>query len=132
PAAGRRPNAHRQSPRDGGAESTVKLAPTVGAALAGAVIFAGAVSDVDGAGWRFARVVLLGAALGALAYADLAEHRLPNRIVGPAIVGCGALLLIQGVQGELVGGLALVVLMLVCGLLWPASFGMGDVRLALL
>ena len=33
---------------------------------------------------------------------------------------------------ELLGGLAVVTLILVLGLLWPASFGMGDVKLALL
>ena len=110
----------------------MRVAPALGAALAGAVISAAAVSDLHAGGLRFARVVILGAALGALAYADLAEQRIPNRIVGPAIVGCGALLLVQGVRGELIDGLALVVVMLVCGLLWPASFGMGDVKLALL
>ena len=45
---------------------------------------------------------------------------------------CAALLLVDGVHVELLGGLAVVVLILVLGLLWPASFGMGDVKLALL
>ena len=80
----------------------------------------------------FARVSVLGAALGALVCADLAEHRIPNRIVVPATLVCAALLLVDGVHMELLGGLAVVTLILVLGLLWPASFGMGDVKLALL
>ena len=50
----------------------------------------------------------------------------------PATLVCAALLLVDGVHMELLGGLAVVTLILVLGLLWPASFGMGDVKLALL
>ena len=110
----------------------MRRARALGAALFGAVLFGGVAVHVDATLVEFARALVLGGALGALASVDLAEHRIPNRIVVPATVLCATLLFLDGVHVELLGGLALVVLMLVLGLLWPASFGMGDVKLALL
>jgi leader peptidase (prepilin peptidase) / N-methyltransferase len=107
--------------------------PALGTALVGAAIFAVAAYHLDASMLEFLRVAMLGGALGALTYADLTEHRIPNRIVVPATGACGALLFAEGVPSALFGGgLALVLLMLVLGLLWPTSFGMGDVKLALL
>ena len=36
--------------------------------------------------------LILGVALGAVVATDLAEHRIPNRIVVPAAIACAALL----------------------------------------
>ncbi len=104
----------------------------LGAAVAAGAVFAVAAVHLDATLVELARVSVLGVALGALVCADLAEHRIPNRIVVPATLVCAALLLVDGVHMELLGGLAVVMLILVLGLLWPASFGMGDVKLALL
>jgi leader peptidase (prepilin peptidase) / N-methyltransferase len=103
------------------------------AALGGATLFAATASHSGPAAVEAARVAVLGAALGALAYIDLAERRIPNRVVVPATVACAALLITEGIRAEqLVDGLAIVAVMLGIGLAWPPSFGMGDVKLALL
>jgi leader peptidase (prepilin peptidase)/N-methyltransferase len=74
-----------------------------------------------------------GAALGATASIDLAEHRVPNRIVLPASAACGALTAIGGISAvALLGGLAILGVLLLIALAWPAALGMGDVKLALL
>lgn len=104
----------------------------LGATAAVGVAFAVAAAHPGATLVECARVSVLGAALGALVCADLAEHRVPNRIVVPATLVCGALLLVDGLHLDLLGGLAVVTLILVLALLWPASFGMGDVKLALL
>ena len=104
----------------------------LGTTVAAGAVFAVTAVHVDATLVEFARVSVLGAALGALVVVDLAEHRIPNRIVIPATLVCAALLVVDGVHMELLGGLAVVTLILVLGLLWPASFGMGDVKLALL
>ncbi len=96
-----------------------------------AVLPAGVRLDADGT--ELARLLILGAALGAVVATDLAEHRIPNRIVVPAAVACAALLAAEGVRLQhLLGGLAVVALMLGLSLFRPAAFGMGDVKLALL
>jgi leader peptidase (prepilin peptidase)/N-methyltransferase len=88
---------------------------------------------LDVADLELARVSILGATLSVLAYSDVTEHRIPNRIVVPASAGCAALLFAEGVRTQhLLGGLALVALMLGLSLASPASLGMGDVKLALL
>jgi leader peptidase (prepilin peptidase) / N-methyltransferase len=79
-----------------------------------------------------ARLALLGAALAAAAFYDLTQRRIPNRIVLPASAACAALALAAGASLSLLAGLATVLLLLVVSLRWPAAFGMGDVKLALL
>jgi len=80
-----------------------------------------------------ARLTLCGAALAAAAAIDLAEHRVPNRLVLPAAAACAALTLASGAGlHPLEVGLALVALLLVFSLARPAALGMGDVKLALL
>jgi leader peptidase (prepilin peptidase)/N-methyltransferase len=80
-----------------------------------------------------ARLTLCGAALAAVVAIDLAEHRVPNRLVLPAAVACAALSLTSGTGlHPLEVGLALVALLLVLSLARPAALGMGDVKLALL
>jgi leader peptidase (prepilin peptidase)/N-methyltransferase len=97
------------------------------------VLFGAAGIHLDAAGTELARVSILGASLGALVYWDVTEHRIPNRIVVPASAACAALLFAEGIRVQhLLGGVALIALMLGLSLAWPASFGMGDVKLALL
>jgi leader peptidase (prepilin peptidase) / N-methyltransferase len=79
------------------------------------------------------RLALLGAALGALVESDLAERRIPNRIVLPAAAACAAVWVASGIAlFALVDGLLLVVVLLALGLFRPEALGMGDVKLSLL
>ena len=111
----------------------MRMGAPIGATIGGTVLFGAAGLQLEAAGTELARVSLLGAALGALAYIDLTQHRIPNRIVVPASAACAVLLSVEGVPLQrLLGGVAVVALMLGLSLAWPASFGMGDVKLALL
>jgi leader peptidase (prepilin peptidase)/N-methyltransferase len=79
------------------------------------------------------QLALAGAALAAAAVIDLAERRIPNRLVVPATVACGGLALATGAPvSAIVGGLAIVVVLAALALARPEAFGMGDVKLALL
>lgn len=79
------------------------------------------------------RLGICGAALGAIASIDLAEHRVPNRLVLPAAAACAALSTLGGVSAAvLLGGVAIVGVLLLIALARPAALGMGDVKLALL
>jgi leader peptidase (prepilin peptidase)/N-methyltransferase len=111
----------------------MKPGAAIGAAIGGALLFAAAGVHLDAGGAELARVSMLGAALGALAYIDVADHRIPNRIVVPASAACAVLLVADrpSVQ-RLLPSLVLVAFMLVLSFASPASFGMGDVKLALL
>lgn len=78
------------------------------------------------------RLAICGATLAAVSASDLAEHRIPNRLVIPAAVVCIVLSIIAGVPGaDLLAGAAIVVLLALVSLAWPAALGMGDVKLAL-
>ena len=102
-------------------------------AVFGAVAFflAGAAADLGDA--DLARLTVVGAALGAAATIDLAERRIPNRLVLPAAVLCTALSAASGVRfADLTGALAVVALLFACTLWRAESFGMGDIKLALL
>jgi leader peptidase (prepilin peptidase)/N-methyltransferase len=80
-----------------------------------------------------ARLAVLGGALGILVLYDLRERRIPNRVVGPAILACSALSIIEGVRtGGLVAGAVLVAVILSVALARPTWVGMGDAKLALL
>ena len=104
-----------------------------GAAICGALLFAAAAIHLDAGGAGLVRLSILGAALGVLAYVDVADHRIPNRIVLPASAACAVLLAAQRVSLQsLFPSLVLVALMLVVSIASPAAFGMGDVKLALL
>jgi leader peptidase (prepilin peptidase)/N-methyltransferase len=104
-----------------------------GAAIGGGLVFLAASVRTGADGIELARLVTLGVALGAVIANDIAEHRIPNRIVIPATCACAAALTIEAVPPQrLLSGLALVALMLGLSLVQPASFGMGDVKLALL
>jgi leader peptidase (prepilin peptidase)/N-methyltransferase len=79
------------------------------------------------------RLGVCGTALGAIASIDLAEHRVPNRLVLPAAAACTGLSAIGGISAAaLLGGVAIVGVLLIIALARPAALGMGDVKLALL
>lgn len=111
----------------------MRRAAVTGAAIAGglALLAAGIRTGADGT--ELARLSILGLALGAVVATDLAEHRIPNRIVLPAAVACAVLFAAEVTRPQqLLGGLAVVAVMLALSLVSPASFGMGDVKLAFL
>jgi len=111
----------------------MRRAVAIEAAIGGGLAFLAAGLRLDADGTELVRLVILGVALGAVVAFDLGEHRIPNRIVVPAAVACVGLLAVEGVRPQnLLGGLAVVALTLGLSLFWPTSFGMGDVKLALL
>ena len=111
----------------------MRRAVATGAAIGGGLAFLVAGIRTGADGTELMRLVILGVALGAAVATDLAEHRIPNRIVAPAAIACAVLLVAQAVPPQqLLGGIALVALILGMSLARPASFGMGDVKLALL
>lgn len=80
-----------------------------------------------------ARLVVLGAALGAFVFYDLRERRIPNRIVVPAIVACAILSAVEGIGGEsTVGAAVLVAAIFGVALARPRWIAPGDAKLALL
>lgn len=79
-----------------------------------------------------ARLAIVGGALTACALQDLAQRRIPNRIVVPAAAACATLTLAAGLPLILIAGLATILMLIVISLRWPAALGMGDVKLALL
>ena len=111
----------------------MKANAAVGAAIGGALVFATAAIHLDASDAGLVRLSILGAALGALAYVDVADHRIPNRIVLPACAACAVLLAAERISlHRLFPSLVLVALMLVVSIGSPAALGMGDVKLALL
>jgi leader peptidase (prepilin peptidase) / N-methyltransferase len=101
-------------------------------AAAGGAAFAGVDLFSSPSALTLARLLVLGAALAAAALYDLAQRRIPNRLVLPAAGVCAALTLAAGAPLSLLAGLALVVLLLTFSLCSPTALGMGDVKLALL
>lgn len=104
------------------------------ATIAGACILLAASARVTLGPLAFARLAILGGALGLLALHDIHEHRIPNRIVLPAAATCAALSLAEGIHPSagLYAGAVLVAVLLAVSLAAPAMLGMGDVKLALL
>lgn len=79
------------------------------------------------------RLAICGATLAAISAIDIAEQRVPNRLVLPAALACTGLSLAAGVSaGGLLTGAALVVILALVSLARPQALGMGDVKLALL
>ena len=104
-----------------------------GAAIGDGLVFLAAGIRTGAVGTELARLTILGVALGAIATTDLAKHRIPNCVVVPAAIAYAGLLAAQAVRPQhLLSGIAVVGLMLGLSLIQPASFGMGDVKLALL
>ena len=102
------------------------------AATAGGATFASVGVLAHAGPLALARLAVLGAALVSAALFDLAQRRIPNRIVLPAAATCAALTLAAGAPFALVAGLATILVLLIVSLRWPAALGMGDVKLALL
>ena len=103
------------------------------AAGAGAMTFALCAVVLHLSPLTLVRLALLGAALGALVESDLAERRIPNRIVVPTAAACAAASAASGIAlFPLVEGLVLVGALLALSLVRPEALGMGDVKLALL
>jgi leader peptidase (prepilin peptidase)/N-methyltransferase len=105
---------------------------TITFAAVGATTFALAAMHVDADPIALARLAVCGAALGIAATTDLAEHRVPNRVVLPAAATCALLTLAGARLFALAWALALVGLLLAVSLARPVALGMGDVKLALL
>jgi leader peptidase (prepilin peptidase)/N-methyltransferase len=102
-------------------------------AAAGGIAFAIAAAQANTDRLELTRLVVCGAALAAAAAVDLAEHRIPNRLVLPAAAACAALTLTEpDALARLASGLAVVAPLLGLSLARPAALGMGDVKLALL
>ena len=102
------------------------------AATAGAATFVSIGVLAHAGPLALARLTVLGAALFAVALFDLAQRRIPNRIVLPAAATCAALTLAAGAPDSLLAGLLTILVLLIVSLRWPAALGMGDVKLALL
>ena len=102
-------------------------------AAAGGVAFTIAATQATADPLALIRLAVCGTALAAAAAVDLAEHRIPNRLVLPATAACAVLTLAEPHRlAQLATGLALIALLLGLSLARPAALGMGDVKLALL
>jgi leader peptidase (prepilin peptidase) / N-methyltransferase len=111
----------------------MRRAGAIGSAIGGGLVFLAGGIRVEAGSFELARLSILGAALGTVVASDLAERRIPNRLVVPAAAACAALLGTEGAHlADLLGGLGVAAFMLGLSLVRPASFGMGDVKLALL
>ena len=110
-----------------------RITTAVLAAAAGALL-----GWVFAENWALPAYLLLAVAGVLLAAIDVRHHLLPNRLVGPFLVGAVALLLLATlVTGSwmrlllgLAGGVALFAIYLVLALIKPGGIGMGDVKLA--
>ena len=93
-----------------------------------------------GATWSLLPFLLLAAVSVVLAAVDLTTHRLPNRIVLPALAASVPALLLPTLAdgaparwaGALVGSAALFAFYLLLAVVAPGGMGMGDVKLAAL
>lgn len=110
----------------------------VTAAVVTAVVF-GALTWRFGLTWTLPALLAFAACATVLSVVDLAEHRLPNAVVFPALAGVGALLLLASLANSawlpmlwaLAGAAAMFAVYLLLALISPSSMGMGDVKLAL-
>ena len=116
------------------APRTVRLA----AAITTAVVF-GALALRFGLSWTLPALLAFAACATVLSIVDLAEKRLPNAVVFPAL-GAVAVLLVPATWATgiwislvwaLVGSAAMFAVYFLLALISPASMGMGDVKLAL-
>ncbi len=114
--------------------SEAKAAACCGSASALGGLAVGALGLHLGLGaLALARLAVVGVALGILVLYDLRERRIPNRVVGPAILACSVLSVVEGVRASgVVGGAVLVAVILLVALAQPAWVGMGDAKLAML
>ena len=108
------------------------------AAITTAVVF-GVLALRFGLSWALPALLAFAACATVLSIVDLAEKRLPNAVVFPAL-GAVAVLLVPATWATgiwmslvwaLVGAAAMFAVYLLLALISPASMGMGDVKLAL-
>ena len=78
----------------------MKRVATTVATIGSGLAFLAAGVRTGGDGIELARLVILGAALGAVVVTDLAEHRIPNRIMVPAAAACAGLLVAHAVRPQ--------------------------------
>ncbi len=117
----------------------MRIARAIGCGLAGVAAVAIAVWRL-GAAWSLVPFLLLAVVSAVLAALDLATHRVPNRIVLPALAASAPALLLAAVadgaparwSGALIGSAALFALYLLLAVAAPGGMGMGDVKLAAL
>ncbi|HSI92407.1 MAG TPA: A24 family peptidase [Jiangellaceae bacterium] len=114
----------------GGSQARVVLAVVTAAAWALLAAARGLSADLP----AFLLVATLGAAM---AYVDVAEHRLPDWLTYPAFAGAAGLLAVAaastgwtGYGRAWLGALAMTAGFLVLALLRPGELGLGDVKLA--
>lgn len=102
--------------------------------VTGAVTLLAAGATLAAGSLLLARLAILGGALGVLVLSDLREHRIPNRVVLPALAACIVLSLAEGIHPStgFYLGAVFVALMFAVALATPAVLGIGDVKLALL
>jgi leader peptidase (prepilin peptidase)/N-methyltransferase len=77
--------------------------------------------------------LVLDAVLVPVAFIDLEQRLIPNRITGPAAVAAliiGAATRPSGLPGQLIGGAAGFAFLFIFALAYPRGLGMGDVKLA--
>jgi leader peptidase (prepilin peptidase)/N-methyltransferase len=80
-----------------------------------------------------ARILLLGAALGAVIVYDLRERRIPNRLVLPAAAACGLINALTSTPvSQFAPAAAMVLILAAIAFVKPDALGVGDVKLTLL
>jgi leader peptidase (prepilin peptidase)/N-methyltransferase len=102
------------------------------AGVVGAAVFATAATLGGADVLVLARLALLGGALATVTLYDLAERRIPNRIVLPAATACAGLTLANGSLSDLAAAAVVVLVLAVLAFARPQALGMGDVKLAFL
>ncbi|KRC61905.1 hypothetical protein ASE14_14065 [Agromyces sp. Root81] len=111
---------------------------SLAAAITTAVVF-GVLALRFGLSWTLPALLVFAACATVLSIVDLAEKRLPNAVVFPAL-GAVAVLLVPATWATgiwmtlvwaLVGCAAMFAVYFVLALISPSSMGMGDVKLAL-
>ena len=93
-----------------------------------------------GPSWRLPAFLVLAGAAVLLTVIDLQHHKLPNRVLAPAIAGGAVLLAVAALAEDswptllraVLGSAALFAVFLLLALISPRSLGMGDVKLAAL
>lgn len=87
-------------------------------------------TDTSGSALAIARLAIVGVTLGAASAIDVAEHRIPNRLVYPAAGACAGLTIAGGFNAA-ADGLVAIAFLLVASLLAPSALGIGDIKLML-
>ncbi|RNB51076.1 prepilin peptidase [Agromyces tardus] len=100
----------------------------------------GALAWRFGSDWVLPALLVFAAASVVLSIVDLAEKRLPNAVIVPALIAVGVLLVVAAAAtGEWMsllwafgGGVTMFAVYFLLALISPSAMGMGDVKLAAL